>query len=168
MTRESASSTGLGWSPPAGGHRGARLCPAGPRRLSGSRAPQAPGQQLRQVPVTGSRLFRAKITVRISGLLAGNNGLTSRTSGLGSRLLGDSDCGRGRPPGERRAHPRPGALLPGHRLFGCSVPITGSLLSVIKILLSTATWADLEGPVLGEISQKQKDKYVRLHFYVES
>ena len=33
---------------------------------------------------------------------------------------------------------------------------------------SATTWVDLEGIMLSEISQTEKDKYIQVHFYVES
>ena len=37
-----------------------------------------------------------------------------------------------------------------------------------EILPFAATWMDLEGAMLSEISQREKDKYLRYHLYVES
>ena len=99
---------GPGGSPPRGGGGGGRKGRLGCalRGCGGCREARVPhvagsgvGPQLRRASVMRPWLFGARIIVRLSGLLAGDQGLTSRTSGLGGQLLPDSDRGRGRLPG---------------------------------------------------------------------
>ena len=106
VTRGSASGTGLGRRPPPWGlGREGRLGCAlrGCGSCREARVPHVAGlgagPQLRRASVMRPWLFGARIIVRLSGLLAGDQGLTSRTSGLGGRLVPDSDRGRGRLPG---------------------------------------------------------------------
>ena len=49
------------------------------------------------------------------------------------------------------------------------VYIDNEILGIKKneILLLATTWMDLEGIMLGEISQRKKDKYCMISLYVE-